>query len=228
MIEKLEFEGKNVEEAIQNCLSTLNLKNDDIIIINNEEKSSLFKGKKCTINIIKKEDIKNYIKNFFKDLSKYMNISINCEILEKDDTFSVTLISDNNAILIGKEGKNLEAIQILVRSIVKKIANNKIRINIDASNYKAKKIDNLTREIDKIAKEVINSKVDVKLDPMNSYERMIVHNHISKYEELVTESIGEEPERYIVIKYKENYIKSVFKIYRNCWNKNNGGTFGNG
>ena len=204
MIEKFEFEGKNYEEALQNCLEELKLNSDEIIVVDNEEKSSLFKGKKSSINVIKKVDVKNHLKEFFKNLATFMNITINCEILENPESFNITLISDNNAILIGKEGKNLEAVQVIVRSIVKKLTNNKIKVNVDASNYKAKKIDNLTREISKIAKEVINTKVDVKLDPMNSYERMIVHNHISKYDNLSTESIGEEPERYIVIKYKEN------------------------
>ena len=204
MIEKFEFEGKNFEEALKNCLEELKLNSEEIIVVDNEEKSSLFKGKKSSINVIKKVDVKNHLKEFFKNLATFMNITINCEILENPESFNITLISDNNAILIGKEGKNLEAVQVIIRSIVKKLTNNKIKVNVDASNYKAKKIDNLTREISKIAKEVINTKVDVKLDPMNSYERMIVHNHISKYDNLSTESIGEEPERYIVIKYKEN------------------------
>lgn len=204
MIEKFEFEGKNFEEALQNCLEELKLNSEEIIVVDTEEKSSLFKGKKSSINVIKKVDVKNHLKEFFKNLATFMNITINCEILDNPESFNITLISDNNAILIGKEGKNLDAVQVIVRSIVKKLTNNKIKVNVDASNYKAKKIDNLTREISKIAKEVINTKVDVKLDPMNSYERMIVHNHISKYDNLSTESIGEEPERYIVIKYKEN------------------------
>lgn len=204
MCEKIEFEGKTKEDAIQNCLNDLQLTETDIIILDCEEKNSLFKGKKAIIKVIKKNDVKSYIKNFFYELSKYMNISITSEIIENDNIYSVTLVSDNNAILIGKDGKNLEAIQVVLRSIIKKIGNNLLKINIDASNYKAKKISNLEKEIDKIAEEVISSKVSVKLDPMNSYERMIVHNHISKFENLETESIGEEPERYIVIKYKEN------------------------
>ena len=70
--------------------------------------------------------------------------------------------------------------------------------------YKAKKINNLEHEIKKIVKDILDSKIAVKLDPMNSYERMIVHNYVSKYENLKTESIGEEPNRYIIIKYEEN------------------------
>ena len=193
MCEKLEYEGKNLEEIIQNCLTEHNIEEKDIIVTESDEKNSWFKGKKSTAKIVLKKDIKEYLKEFFKTLAKYMNIEINCEIKENDNTFDVILVSDNNAILIGKEGKNLDAIQTIVRNIVKKITNNN-----------AKKISLLEKEVKNLAKEVLQTKVDVKLDPMNSYERMIVHNYISKYENLSTESIGEEPNRYVVIKYKEN------------------------
>lgn len=204
MCEKIEIEGKTIEEIIEKCSNELNLKKEDIIIINSEEKGGLFKGKKIITQIIKKEDLKNYIKNFFRNLEKYMNIQINCEIKEENNNYNVMLVSDNNAILIGKEGKNLDAIQTIIRTIIKRLTNNIVSINIDASNYKAKKINNLEREIKKIIDEVLKTKIDAKLDPMNSYERMIVHNYASKYDNLTTESIGEEPNRYIVIKYKEN------------------------
>lgn len=204
MCQKLEYEGKNLEDIIQNCINEKNISENDLIVIDYDEKNSLFKGKKTTASIILKNDIKEYIKNFFNNLAHYMNIEINCEIKEKDNTFDVLLISNNNAILIGKEGKNLDAIQIIIRAIIKNLTNNKVKVNIDASNYKAKKISALEREVKIIAKEVLKTKIDVKLDPMNSYERMIVHNYISNYENLHTESIGEEPNRYVVIKYKEN------------------------
>lgn len=204
MCEKLEYEGKNIEEIIEKIENELNIKKEQIIIINTEEKGSLFKGKKVTAKIIKKEDLKSYIKEFFKNLEKYMSIQINCEIKEENNIYNVMLVSDNNAIVIGKDGKNLDAIQTIIRTIIKRITNNVASINIDASNYKAKKINNLEHEIKKIIDEVLKTKIDVKLDPMNSYERMIVHNYVSKYDNLTTESIGEEPNRYIVIKYKED------------------------
>ena len=79
-----------------------------------------------------------------------------------------------------------------------------IKVNLDASSYKKKKEEYFEREIKKIAKEVLNTKIDVKLDPMNSYNRRIVHNIVSKFKNLETESVGEEPNRYTIIKYKED------------------------
>ena len=79
-----------------------------------------------------------------------------------------------------------------------------VKVNMDASGYKAKKQKNLEFEIKKIAKEVMSSKIEAKLDPMNSYERRIIHNLIGNYEELETESFGEAPNRYVVIRCKED------------------------
>ena len=116
---------------------------------------------------------------------------------------SVMLVSDNNPILIGKDGKNLSSIQTIIRQVVNNQTKQNIKINVDASNYKERKIKNLEREIKKIARDVLTSKVDVKLDPMNSYERRIIHSLISEYENLETISEGAEPNRYVVIKYIE-------------------------
>ena len=86
------------------------------------------------------------------------------------------LVSNNNPILIGKEGKNIEALQILLRNTIKNQTGIDIKINVDASNYKKKKEENFEKEIKKVIKEVLESHIEVKLDPMNSYNRRIVHN----------------------------------------------------
>ena len=136
MCEVIEIEGKNEQEINENITKELNLSKNDVVIIDSVEKSSLFKGKKIISKVIKKEDIKNYIKSFFSTLAKSFNISINCEIKNEENEFNILLISDNNAILIGKAGKNLNAIQVILRTIIKRMTNNKVKINIDASNYK--------------------------------------------------------------------------------------------
>lgn len=203
MIEKYKYNGKTLEEALNNCYADLNLSINDIYYIENQIERKLFKSKKIEIEVIKKESLIDYLKNFIETIAKYMNLNINYEIKEVDNYFNILLISDNNALLIGKDGKNLNAIQIVLRQAIKNLGNYNIKIAIDASNYRAKKINNLEREIKKIAKEVLATKVDVKLDPMNSYERRIVHKIVNEFNNLQTESIGESPERYVTIKYIE-------------------------
>ncbi len=133
-----------------------------------------------------------------------METKINCEIKEKEEGFSVILVSENNGILIGKDGRTLSAIQTLLRQSLKKYGNFNIKINIDIANYKAKRERNIVFEVKKIAKEVMNTKIDAKLDPMNSYERRVVHTILADYPNLTTESEGIAPNRYVVIKYNEN------------------------
>ena len=130
-----------------------------------------------------------------------MNIKIETEIKELDNSFNVILISDNNAILIGKEGKTLNAIQTLIRQALKVQINLNLKINIDVANYKVKKLKNIESQVKKIAEDVINTKITAALDPMNSYERRFVHNLINSYSNLETESIGEGKDRRITIKY---------------------------
>jgi spoIIIJ-associated protein len=204
MLNRTIFEGKTKEEAIENAQLQCNASKEDIIIMNEEVKSALFKGKKYIIEIITKQEVIKYVKEMLKEIAKYFNTEINIEVKEVDNIININIIADNNSLLIGKNGKNLESIQNYLRNVINEQTNNALKLNLDVSNYKKKKIDNLERQVKRIAKEVKNTKVEAKLDPMNSYERMIVHNAVAKFEELTTQSYGEEPERYVVIKYKEN------------------------
>lgn len=204
MIKIIKFEAKTVEEALNKAMIELNCEKENIFYKSEFVEGKLFKGSKYTIEVVEKSDIKEYINSFFKELSNTINISIETEILYNNDSFNITLITSNNSLLIGKEGKNLQALQNILRQSLKVQTGISIKLNIDISNYKVKKLNILEKEIRKIAKEVQNTKIDVSLDPMNSYERRHIHNLISEYENLTTESIGEGKERHIIIKYVEN------------------------
>lgn len=201
MLNMIEFEGKTEEQALEKAITNLNCTKEDLIYSSEFEEGKLFKSSKYKINVVKKIEIKNYINNYFKELSNLMNIKIENEIIEQDNIYNIILLTSNNPILIGKEGKNLNSIQSLIRNSIKNQTGINIKINIDISDYKNRKLKKLEKEIKKIAKEILDTKVDVSLDPMNSYERRYVHNIINEYEHLKTESIGEGKERHIVIKY---------------------------
>lgn len=203
MIKINKFEAKTEEEALNKAMIQLNCEKNNLFYKSEFIEGKLFKGSKYIIEVVEKSDVKEYINKFFKELEKNMNISIETEILYNNDSFNVTLITSNNSLLIGKEGKNLQALQNILRQSLKVKTGIIIKINLDISNYKVKKLNILEKEIKQIAKEVQNSKIDVSLDPMNSYERRHIHNLISEYENLTTESIGEGKERHIVIKYME-------------------------
>lgn len=203
MLKLYSFEGKTQEEALEKALSNLNASTNEVIYNVTETEGKLFKAKKIIVNVVLKNDVKNEIKDFINELKKKMNIDINIEVKEVDDVFNVLLISDNNSILIGKEGRTINALQLILRQTLNKYGLN-IKVNLDVSNYKAKKVKNIEYEIKKLARNVLDTKVEAKLDPMNSYERRVVHTVISEFEFLETESFGEEPERYVIIRYKED------------------------
>lgn len=204
MITSYKYEGKNKEDLKNKYLEELNVLDSDIFTKETEEEGNLFKAKKYIIEVFKKEDIVNYAKEYVNNLEKGFNIKINKEIKFQDDILKIVLVSDNNSILIGKEGRTLESIQTLLRNSIKNQTGINVKINMDASNYKTKKQKNLEYEIKKIAKDVLKTHIEVKLDPMNSYDRRCVHNVVAKFEGLKSVSFGESPNRYVVISYKED------------------------
>jgi len=203
MIEIKKYEGKNKEEVLNNVLNDLNCTKEELYVKESETTGGLFKGKKVILSVIKKQAVVEQIKTIITEITKQMNISTQIEIREKDDVINVLLMSDNNQILIGKNGKNLDALQTIVRQAISNITDMSIRIIVDISNYKDKKVKNLEYTIKKVAREVLNSGIEAKLDAMNSYERRIVHTVVSDFNDLETESEGDEPNRYVIIKRKE-------------------------
>jgi len=117
-----------------------------------------------------------------------------------NDIPTYTIYSDNDALLIGKNGKNLQALSIVVSQVIKKEIGTTFKFIIDINSYKEKREHTIESLAKKIAREVISTNVEVKLDSMNSYERRIVHNVLSNNKKVYTESIGEEPNRCVVIK----------------------------
>lgn len=205
MITLHKFEGKNNQLVEELCQNELNEQLENMFYTTVEQEVGLFKSKKIILEAVTKKEIIEYVKNYIKELSNKINIQINSEVRIDDENkiINVLLVSDNNNIIIGYNGKTLEAIQLMLRQNLKELGKFGLKVVVDIGNYKAKKLKNLEFEIKKICKEVLKSKVEVKLDPMNSYERRIVHSIVSQFENLQSISNGEEPNRYTIIKLKD-------------------------
>lgn len=195
MINVYKYEGKDEEECLTNCIEELDVYTCDLLI-NSHDKEDNY-----SMEVVIKDDVKNFIKEYLKTVLANMNLDCNLEIREEENIFNITMVSNNNPVLIGKEGKNLNALQFLIRQTIKNKIGFDVKINLDASNYRAKKVRSFEYQIKNIVREVQRTKVDTKLDPMNSYERRIVHSLLSGFNNVTTESIGEEPNRCVVIKY---------------------------
>ena len=195
------YVGKTKEEAVQAAIEDLQELEENLIIReSSEQKGGLFKAKKVEITVVEKRDVNKYIKDFIIDTIKKLGFSANVELKVKDNVPNYTIFSDNDSLLIGKTGKNLSALTLVVREHISKVLGKSYRFVIDVSDYKEKNDLRLERLAKKIARDVKFSKVEAKLDPMNSYERRVIHNALGKNKYVTTESEGEEPNRYVVIK----------------------------
>lgn len=203
-MEKYKFQAKTEDGLLEKALEELNLKEEDIVTKVYEEKSGLFGGKKYTLEVVKISDIAELGKEMLKELLLSLNINSNIETKIREGKIKYEIFSKNNSVLIGRKGHILDSIQTYIRQAVFNSIDIYVTITIDVENYKEKQNYFLEKKVKKIAKEVLNTKVDVKLDPMNSYERKVVHEALQKFKNIITESEGEEPNRCIVIKYVEN------------------------
>ena len=204
MIEKYVLEAKTEEELLPLVEEKLDTKENNLFYqIKEVESGKLFKSKKYQIEVYKKDDVVQYIKNYIKELSQTMDLPIQTEISIEDTNFQIQLYSENNAILIGKEGRTMNAIQTMLKQAVQNQIDYPLHIHVDVSNYRAKQEHNFEYEIKKLMKEVQKTKIDMKLEPMNSYQRRIIHNLAPKFTNITTFSTGEGKERYITIHYEE-------------------------
>ena len=200
IMKKYVFEGKTKDEVYTKAQEEL--AKEDIIEISYINKSSLLK-KNVALEVTTMNDIVSYIKETLSEILKLMQIESKFEIRVREKTISVKLFSDNNAILIGKNGRTIGALQTILRQIISKELKEKITIILDVENYKEKRTRNIEYLAKKTAREVAKTKVEAKMDSMNSYERRIVHSILADDKYVYTESVGEEPNRCVVIKIKE-------------------------
>ena len=203
-MEKHRFIGKTKEEAVENAKIGLQELEENLVIKELEEKKGgLFKSKKIEIEVIEKREIVKEIKVYLVKLLKDLGFNANIEIKMNEDIPTYTIYSDNDSLLIGKNGKTLHALSTVVSQYIKKEIGESYKFLIDINDYKEKHEKMLIRLAKNLAKEVANTKIEVKMDSMNSYERRIIHNALANNKKIYTESEGEEPNRYIIIKPKK-------------------------
>ncbi len=197
------FEAKTFDEAKNKALSELNISEENSMIKVIEEKQGLLK-KNIKIEVISINDLVNYLKESLKKITSLMNINANLEVRRRENNIEIKIFSDQNSILIGHDGHTLESLQNILRQISLNEVGDEFKILLDIENYKEKKITHLEKMARQLAKEVAKTKVETKLDRMNSYERRIIHNALANNKYVYTESIGEEPNRCVMIKPKED------------------------
>lgn len=203
-MEKHNYSGKTYEEALEKAKIDLQETEDNLIIKEKETTSGIFKTKKIELEVIEKREVTKFIKSYLYSLLKDMGYTANIEVKATDNVPTYTIYSNNDSLIIGKNGKNLQALSIIITQVIKKELGKNFKFLLDVNDYKTKREQALQTLARKIAKEVKDTKVEVKLDSMNSYERRVVHNALVNYKHVYTESVGEEPNRCVVVKPKED------------------------
>ncbi len=198
---EVELEAKTKEEALKLATEKLNASESEIIYhVEEEITGKLFKSSNYKIKAITLTDLVEQIKEYLKAIIINLGLEVQFESSIRDRKINVAMYADNNAILIGKDGKTLKALETLVKQKVLNTYGVHITISLDVENYKEKRIKNLEYMAKKIAREVRSTKVEATLENMNSFERRIVHNILTNFKGVETISEGDEPNRHVIIK----------------------------
>ena len=198
------YTGRDYETTLNAALEDLNLTIDEVIVYSEEKKMGLFKGTQVEVVVTPLKDVLEFVKNYLEEILTAMRINVTFETKIREKQIQIKMYSDDNPILIGHNGRSLASLQTLVRQVTKNKFGTTPYISLDVENYKDKQLMYLEKTARRIAKEVSRTKIAVELDNMNSYERLVVHNAVANFKDVYTESYGEEPNRHVVIKPKND------------------------
>ena len=201
------FSAKTVSDAITEACKVLGVTSDKLDYVVKEEGSSGFLGigaKDAVIEAKVKSSVTDIAKIFLNDVFQAMNMTvvINAEYKEEEKELFIDLSGDDMGVLIGKRGQTLDSLQYLVSLIVNKESTDYIRVKVDTENYRKRRQDTLENLAKNIAFKVKRTKRTVSLEPMNPYERRIIHSALQNDKFVTTHSEGEEPFRHVVVTMK--------------------------
>ncbi|WP_291632524.1 RNA-binding cell elongation regulator Jag/EloR [Clostridium sp.] len=204
----IEMMGKNVEDAIKNALAELKITIDKVKVETIDEGSKGFLNiigvKPAKIRVTVKRDSLYEAKTFLEDVLKSMSMKAEVILIDESNELRIELVGPNMGLLIGYRGETLDSLQYLVSLVVNKNHDEEYkRVILDTENYRAKREETLKRLASKIAYKVRVSGRVLKLEPMNPYERRIIHSTLQNDSYIYTFSEGEEPYRRVVVDLKK-------------------------
>lgn len=210
-MEYIEVSAKSVNEAITEACRKLGVTSDRLDYEVIEEGSNGFLGIGSKPAIIKaavkieKLSLKDNAKKFLNDVFAAMNMTVVVEIKydEENKEMDVDLSGDDMGVLIGKRGQTLDSLQYLVSLVVNKESEDYIRVKVDTENYRERRKETLENLAKNVAYKVKRTRRPVSLEPMNPYERRIIHSALQNDKYVTTHSEGEEPFRKVVVTLKK-------------------------
>lgn len=210
----IEVTGKTVEDALTNASIELGITSDKLEyeVIEKEKAGILgiIGAKPAKIKVWKKAGIEENVKEFLDDVFAAMNmqVEIAIEYDKEAGNMSIDLSGPEMGVLIGKRGQTLDSLQYLVSLVANKESETYIRVKLDTENYRERRKETLEHLAKNIAYKVKRTKKSVSLEPMNPYERRVIHSALQNDKYVCTKSEGEEPFRHVVVMLKrEGYSK---------------------
>lgn len=209
-MEFIEFKGKTVDDAITEATIQFGITSDELIYEVIDKGSTGILGfintKPAIIRAKKKDTLEDIVLEFLEDLFRIMGIETVVDISynEEERLMDINLTGPEMGVLIGKRGQTLDALQKISQSVVNKHSEEFIRVKLDTENYRARRRDTLENLAKNIAYKVKRTRKSVVLEPMNPYERRIIHSALQSDKYVSTRSEGEEPFRRVVIYYNRS------------------------
>ena len=207
-MEFLEFTGKTVDDALTEAAIKLETTSDKIDYDVIEKGSSGILGfgsKLAKIKARKKNNIEDIAVEFLNKVFNAMNLAVNIDVTVnmEDKMVDIELSGDEMGVLIGKRGQTIDSLQYLVSLVINKESEDYLRVKVDTENYRARRKTTLEELAKNIAYKVKRTKRAVSLEPMNPYERRIIHSALQNDKYVTTKSEGEEPYRHIIVVLKK-------------------------
>ena len=208
MLKSIEVQGRTEDEAIEAALEQLGMARDDVSVEIVEQARTGFLGLKNTPAIVKviyeaKEERLEQVDTFLTGLFERMDIDVTLGITEEEGSINVILTGKDPGALIGRRGETLDAIQHLTNYVVNRSVSGRVRINLDAENYRQRRNEALENLATRTAGKVIKYRRNMTLDPINAYERHIIHTALQEHKNVSTFSVGSEPNRRVVVAFGE-------------------------
>ncbi|MCI9353526.1 MAG: protein jag [Firmicutes bacterium] len=205
-MDKITKSGKTVDDALYEALKELHASRDEVEVTIIDEGAKGFLGmfgaKDAVIQVVKKFNPEKIAVTFLKEMFQAMKMNVSIETSLKEKQLAIELSGDEMGVLIGKRGQTLDSIQYLVSLVVNKGNSPYVSILLDTENYRQRRKETLESLAYNLAKKVKQTKRNVVLEPMNPYERRIIHSTLQNDRYVTTYSEGEEPYRNVVITLK--------------------------
>ncbi|MDP4091931.1 MAG: RNA-binding cell elongation regulator Jag/EloR [Bacillota bacterium] len=202
----IEKTGKTVQEAVQAALLELGTDENsvDIEILDEGNKGifGIIKNKMAKVRVTMKESMSDKARMFLEDVFDKMNLKAEVMVEEDEESILLRIYGEDIGIIIGRRGETLDSLQYLTSLVVNKEKGSYKRVVIDVENYRQKREETLVKLANRLADRVIKYKKNIVLEPMNPYERRIIHSSLQDNDYVETYSIGDEPNRKVVITLK--------------------------